>query len=175
MDETLVKINQDKQKVQLLVAANVPPGGAPEGIVIKGLLEKSAVFTEENKNQRFLVLDDENRITCYAVSAATGLELKDFVGKKVSMLGQAEYDPSTRKRILRVTNIIEQAQTFGIRRISVDEFLSYIGWKGEVRTVGLGKGADSKDFLKPQSGASSDAADAFRERRPPERGAGGAF
>jgi hypothetical protein len=73
------------------------------------------------------------------------------------------------------TNLIEQAQTYGIRRISVDEFLSYIGWKGEVRTIGLGKGADSKDFLKPQSGAASGAADAFRDRRPPERGAAGAF
>ena len=86
-----------------------PPLKNPDGIVVKGMLEKSAVFTAENKNQRFLVLDDDNRISYYAVSAIQGLDLSHYVGKKVSMLGQAQYDTVTRIRILRVTNIVEQS------------------------------------------------------------------
>jgi len=109
LQDTLAKINDDKQKVELLVGANPLGANNPDGIVVKGLLEKSAVFTAENKNQRFLVLDDDNRISYYAVSAISGLDLSQYVGKKVSMLGQAQYDTVTRIRILRVTNIVEQS------------------------------------------------------------------
>ena len=108
LKETLTKINQDRQKVELLVAAQSAVGATPDGIVVKGLLEKSAVFTAENKNQRFLVLDADNRIIYYAVAAKAGLDLSGYVGKKVSMLGQAQYDTITRIRILKVTNIVEQ-------------------------------------------------------------------
>ena len=109
LQDTLAKITKDKQDVELLVGANPPGATNPDGIVVKGMLEKSAVFTAENKNQRFLVLDDDNRIAYYAVSALTGLDLSQYVGKKVSMLGQAQYDTVTRIRILRVTNIVEQS------------------------------------------------------------------
>ncbi|MCP4710103.1 MAG: SH3 domain-containing protein [Planctomycetes bacterium] len=109
LQDTLAKINKDKQKVELLVGANPLGAKNPDGIVVKGMLEKSAVFTAENKNQRFLVLDDDNRIAYYAVSAINGLDLSRYVGKKVSMLGQAQYDTVTRIRILRVTNIVEQS------------------------------------------------------------------
>ncbi|KPK73972.1 MAG: hypothetical protein AMJ79_14870 [Phycisphaerae bacterium SM23_30] len=108
LKETLTKINQDRQKVELLVAAQSAVGATPDGIVVKGLLEKSAVFTAENKNLRFLVLDADNRIIYYAVAAKAGLDLSGYVGKKVSMLGQAQYDTITRIRILKVTNIVEQ-------------------------------------------------------------------
>ena len=109
LQDTLAQINKDKQKVELLVGANPLGAKNPDGIVVKGMLEKSAVFTAENKNQRFLVLDDDNRIAYYAVSAIQGLDLSHYVGKKVSMLGQAQYDTVTRIRILRVTNIVEQS------------------------------------------------------------------
>ena len=109
LQDTLAKINKDKQEVELLVAADPQGAKNPDGIVVKGMLEKSAVFTAENKNQRFLVLDDDNRIAYYAVSAIQGLDLSPYVGKKVSLLGQAQYDAVTRIQILRVTNIVEQS------------------------------------------------------------------
>ena len=59
-------------------------------------------------------MDPENRISYYAVSGATGLDLSKYIGKQVSMIGQAQYDSLTRIRVLKVTQIVEQA--LGIKK-----------------------------------------------------------
>ena len=71
------------------------------------------------------------------------------------------------------------ARNMSIESITLDEFLTYIGWKGEVRTVQLGRGSRSEDFTaKPKDGVNRKStgatSDVFRERRPP-RGSNGAF
>ena len=47
------------------------------------------------------------------------------------------------------TKISEEAQTLGIRTISLHDFLDYLGYKVEDRTVRLGPNANPKDF-KPR-------------------------
>jgi hypothetical protein len=76
------------------------------------------------------------------------------------------------------TQFLSEAESLGVERILLDEFLSYMGWKGEIRTIRLGKGASPEDFMETPQGANPGAAggeSAFRERRPPARGAAGAF
>lgn len=71
------------------------------------------------------------------------------------------------------------AKNMSVETINLDEFLTYIGWKGEFRTVQLGRGSRSEDFgakqadgvIRKSTGATSDI---FKERRP-QRGANGAF
>ena len=43
-------------------------------------------------------------------------------------------------------NTNEDATTLGIETITLDEFLSLLGWQAERRTVKLGAGARAEDF-----------------------------
>jgi hypothetical protein len=76
--------------------------------------------------------------------------------------------PTDNKVLDQYSRIIGNAKTTGTSIISVQQFLNMMGYKSDERTVGLGKGADPRDFL-PQGG--SNAYDKpgeakFRERRP---------
>ena len=77
-------------------------------IVVKGRLAYSAVFTAPTKNRRFLVLDEKERIVCYAVSGREGLDLNEWVDQEVSMLGQAKYDAFSKSRVLYVTAVVRE-------------------------------------------------------------------
>ena len=104
LEATLKKIDEE---LELLVAVNSPPNKGIEDIVVKGRLGKSAVFTTPNKNQRFLVLDANERIIYYAVTGKEGLDLSQWVDKQVSLSGQPEYDAFSKIRILKVTSLVE--------------------------------------------------------------------
>ena len=106
-DELRVTLEEIDERLQLLVALNNPPEKTDEDIVLKGKLARSAVFTEKGGEQRFLVLDDDNKITYYAVSDRVGLNLNQWMGKKVSMVGRAEYDGFANVRVLKVGNLVE--------------------------------------------------------------------
>jgi hypothetical protein len=75
----------------------------------------------------------------------------------------------------KYTKLIGEAQTYDIQNISIDEFLNYMGWKGEVETISFGRGAKPEGVLRREGGAAAGASGDSRPRRPPEAGAGGAF
>ena len=102
--QTLAEI---EKKIQQTMALESPPELKAEDIVVPGVLAPSAVFTKAHQNQRFLVLDDYQRIAYYAVSAKPGLDLNLWVGKKVSMIGKVTYDAFGKIRILNVSRIVE--------------------------------------------------------------------
>jgi hypothetical protein len=104
LQATLAKIDEE---LELLVAVNNPPNKGIEDLVVKGRLGKSAVFTTPNKNQRFLVLDDNEKIIYYAVADKEGIDLSQWIDKKVSLAGQPEYDAFSKIRILKVTSLVE--------------------------------------------------------------------
>ncbi|MCH9022821.1 MAG: hypothetical protein IID32_08645, partial [Planctomycetes bacterium] len=93
--------------VQKLVATEKPPHMAPEETVVKGRLAPSSIFTAKNENQRFLVLDDQERIIYYAVSARQTIDLNNWTGKRLSIIGQATYDAFSKVRLLHVTSLVE--------------------------------------------------------------------
>jgi hypothetical protein len=65
------------------------------------------------------------------------------------------------------------AKQYGVEIISVDKMLEWVGYRPEVRTVGLGKNAEVTPVMKKPSverkSAAEAAAEKFRERRPPQR------
>ncbi len=76
-----------------------------EKVLVQGTISESAVFTTPGKDQRFLVLDDQQQIIYYAVSASDSINLKDWVNKRVSMQGFDQYDAFGRVRIIFVDAI----------------------------------------------------------------------
>ena len=111
-DERLrVTLEDIDKKVELLVSTRAPAGMKQQENVIQGILSASAVFTATNQNRRFLVLGDDDRILCYAVSGLEGLDLAQWLGKKVSLVGRTKFDAFGKTRVLYVTGIIELPST----------------------------------------------------------------
>ena len=96
-----------ESKIKQLSAENEPAGKTASDLVIKGEITKSAVFTAENQNRRFLILDESGNINCYAISGSASLDLNQWAGKTVAMMGQMHYDSFSKTRVLTVTHIVE--------------------------------------------------------------------
>jgi hypothetical protein len=103
-NEVLARI---REKVELLVAVNDPPQKKEEEVVVQGRVEESAIFTSPNKNRRYLILDDQDKIIYYAVSGKENLDLSDWLEKRVSLVGTAKYDSFSQSRLLSTTHIVE--------------------------------------------------------------------
>lgn len=76
--------------------------------------------------------------------------------------------PSDEKVLGEYSRILKEADDAGTVTLTVQQFLNMVGYKTDERTVGLGKGADPRDFPPKQSTSAYDKPNAskFRERRP---------
>ena len=89
-------------------------------------------------------------------------------------------DGSDPKVLAAYSTINGQADELGVPKIELQELLEQMGYKTEVRTVGLGKNADPQQF-KPQPAEGSarkstgNTSGVFKERRPPARSDNGAY
>jgi len=58
-------------------------------------------------------------------------------------------EPKGEGKINAYSEVYEQARNYGVREMPVKEFVNYMGYRPEDRTVGLGKSARPTDF-KPR-------------------------
>jgi hypothetical protein len=77
-------------------------------------------------------------------------------------------------------NMVGNAETLGIQEINLLMLLDLMGYKAEVRTVGLGKNADPAQFkAEPAEGrartSTGTVSGLFKERQPPKRKKKGAY
>ncbi len=87
-------------------------------------------------------------------------------------------DGSDPKLLTEYSNMMQAADNFGVQKIELLMLLEMMGYKPEVRTIGLGKHADPLQFkAEPEGGASrvssGATSDDFRSRQPPRRKSGG--
>ena len=54
-----------------------------------------------------MILDESGNINCYAISGSASLDLNQWAGKTVAMMGQMHYDSFSKTRVLTVTHIVE--------------------------------------------------------------------
>lgn len=68
-----------------------------EDYVVKGTLKKSLVFADAAGAQRYLIVDDNGKIICYAVAVdqASYMDMTDYVGKIVGLRGQVVPDSAS--------------------------------------------------------------------------------
>ena len=102
---TITGIHDNLQKL----AAEVKPLKV-EDLVVTGRIAESSIFTAPNKNRRYLVLDDQEQILYYAVAQTEGLDLAQWVGKKVTLSGPSELDTFSKIRVIQVTSLVEMPQ-----------------------------------------------------------------
>ncbi|MEX2186492.1 MAG: hypothetical protein WD875_06850 [Pirellulales bacterium] len=76
--------------------------------------------------------------------------------------------PADDKVLAAYSRVIGEADAAGTVTLTMQQFLNMVGYKTDERTVGLGKGADPRDFPPKASTSAYDkpGATKFRERRP---------
>ncbi|MDE0736326.1 MAG: hypothetical protein OSB47_10920, partial [Pirellulaceae bacterium] len=78
-------------------------------------------------------------------------------------------------------DLMNEIQFHDVEQISLESFLNYVGWKQETLWVSLGRGADSRNFIRgltEREKPSTLSNESFRQREPlkkPGRGNNGAF
>jgi len=87
-------------------AANIPDPGK---FIAVGRLRPSRIYTAQTGGQRYLVIDDSGKITCYAAPADSALVLNidKFMHHKVGLLGQVVKDPYTAVSLVKFTEIVD--------------------------------------------------------------------
>jgi len=101
---TLATIDTEVQK---LIAENAPPSKNEKDSVIKGTVARSAVFTADNQNRRYRILDSDGKTIYYALSSDKNINLENWVGKYSCMSGEVKYDIFGNVRLLHVSGIVE--------------------------------------------------------------------
>jgi hypothetical protein len=97
--------------------------------------------------------------------------------------GDRPSDTSGPGAIQGYSEMDRDARNMSIESITLDEFLTYIGWKGEARTVQLGRGSRGEDFrarpeggrVRTSTGTTSDSTRPRGGRRPSRGRSGGAY
>ncbi|QDU94670.1 hypothetical protein [Lignipirellula cremea] len=100
------------------------------------------------------------------------------VNTRYIVVGDRPTDKSDESALTNYSSMTELARKYGVEQISVKKLLSSMGYRGEARTVGLGRGASEDDFRPTSAGGVTEKSTApvggiFRDRRPP--GAKSAF
>jgi hypothetical protein len=91
------------------------------------------------------------------------------------ILGDQPTEATGAKTLDEYGKIIGQAQKLGVAQMNLQQFLDMMGYQTEERTVELGRGANPRDFRAKSTDQPRAKKGEFRERRPPARGANGAF
>ena len=104
---------------------------------------------------------------------------KMSVDTRYLVVGKRPDEKSSKEALDAFSKMTSDAKLLGIEQIPVSKFLDFMGYKGEVNTVTLGKGASGDDFkaknadgvIKKSMGPTAE----FKNRTPPARGKDGAF
>ena len=100
-------LGQIRQQMQYIAAAESMNRSEDGEVMMTGRLEPSALFPPGSSQRRFLLLDESGKIAYYAVSGRNGLDLAEYTGKLVSVMGPSRFDSFSHSRILAVRNLIE--------------------------------------------------------------------
>ena len=75
--------------------------------MVKGRIARSAVFTADNQNRRYRILDNDGKTIYYAMSQDENINLENWVGKQTCLSGKVQYDSFGKVRLLHVSGIVE--------------------------------------------------------------------
>jgi uncharacterized protein YgiM (DUF1202 family) len=102
----LTQTREQIEKARAEQMAAIPDVGK---FAIIGKLRPSLLYARSSKDYRYLVVNDNNRIIAYALPASSeaNVDLSQFYGKKVGLVGKIERDPQTGSSLVRFTEVVE--------------------------------------------------------------------
>jgi uncharacterized protein YgiM (DUF1202 family) len=76
---------------------------------VVGILRPSFLYARSSKDFRFLILGNNGKIIAYALPAesAENIDVSQYYGKKVGLVGSIERDPQTGSSLIRFTEVVE--------------------------------------------------------------------
>jgi uncharacterized protein YgiM (DUF1202 family) len=105
-DSQLQRIRERIEKARATELAQVPELGA---FVVIGQFQTSEIYGPEEELKHYRIIDDSGQTICYALpeSSASLVDLSEFVGRKVGLVGTVEPHPQTKSALVRFTEITE--------------------------------------------------------------------
>jgi hypothetical protein len=118
---------------------------------------------------RSLLLSSGGQIDCEMHDDGT-IEGEMTSNTRYLVLGDTPTDKNDAKVLAGWSKMTGEANQYGVETINVDKMLEWVGYRPEVRTVGLGKNATAAPKIRkpPAKSAAEEAKEKFRERRPPQ-------
>ena len=95
-----IKKNRDEQ------LAEIP---SLDRFVITGILKPSQIFTAQVRQKRYLIVNDEGKIQCYAIPAdkSVDADIQKMINRKVGLVGKVTSDPENTVSLIRFTQVVE--------------------------------------------------------------------
>lgn len=95
-----IKKNRDEQ------LKDVP---SLDRFVITGILKPSQIFTAQVRQKRYLIVNDEGKIQCYAIPAGKSVDagIQNLINRKVGLVGKVTNDPKSPVSLIQFTQAVE--------------------------------------------------------------------
>jgi uncharacterized protein YgiM (DUF1202 family) len=103
------QLTQTREQIEKARQDQLAKLGDMGKFAIVGKLRPSLLYAKSSKDYRYLVLNDSGRIIAYALPAesAANMDLSQFFGKKVGLVGKSERDAQTGSTLVRFTEVVE--------------------------------------------------------------------
>jgi len=103
------KLQQDIQRIEKARVARLAEIQDLGRFAAVGQLQTSSVYGSELEPIRYRIIDDSNKIVCYAsaTGAASKMDLSKLVGRKVGLVGTIQPHPPTKGALVRFAEIVE--------------------------------------------------------------------
>lgn len=105
-DSQLQHIREQIEKARVTKLAQVSELG---GFTAVGQFQTSRIYGPEEELKHYRIIDDSGQTVCYALpeGPASQVDLSEFVGRRVGLVGTVEPHPQTKGALVRFTEITE--------------------------------------------------------------------
>jgi len=103
------RLQNARQQIKNRYGAKVEKLPDPGRFVAVGKLRQSKIYTAQTGEQRYIIVDNVGKITCYAAPAddSSGIDTDKFINRKVGLVGQAVKDPYNAVSLVKFTKIVD--------------------------------------------------------------------
>jgi len=103
------KLAHLRQQIDERHSAKIKNIPNPGRFIVTGELRSSNIYTSQTGRKRFLIVNDANKILCYAIpdESAADINVEAFLHRKVGLLGKVVSDPHNPVSLVTFTEIVE--------------------------------------------------------------------
>ncbi|MDO8301837.1 MAG: SH3 domain-containing protein [Sedimentisphaerales bacterium] len=103
------QLTQTREQIEKARQEQLAKLGDTGKFAIVGKIRPSLLYAKSSKEYRYLILGENNKVIAYALPAqsAANMDLSQFFGKKVGLVGTIERDPQTSSTLIRFTEVVE--------------------------------------------------------------------
>ena len=103
------QLSQSREQIEKAHEEQLAQISTTGKFAIKGTLRPSFLYARSSKDFRYLVVGDNGKIVAYALpdESVGNIDMSQYYGKKVGLVGNIERDPQTGSSLIRFTEVVE--------------------------------------------------------------------